>query len=89
MSFTSTQTRVEFRPDGCQYRTVLRETCRLLGDGRRDCERTRRVFRRCPGDRDEVEIEATDSTGPADLEEHRPTHPPPPSRRYDGRATTV
>lgn len=54
----SSQTTVQFREDGCRYRTVIEETCKVQNDhGEKECERIKKVFRKCPNDSMEKELD--------------------------------
>ena len=57
MAFRSSQTIIQFKEDGCRYRTVLEENCQIeKSSGLRKCERAKRIFRKCPNDSIEIEL---------------------------------
>ena len=57
--FKSSSSTLQLREDGCYYRTVLEELCKIDNQhGSQKCESSKRVFRKCPGDRNEIEIES-------------------------------
>lgn len=82
--FRSTQTTVRYGEDGCRYKTVIEESCTLdPKSGEQKCERMKRVFRKCPNDLHEVEVESDSSQtngGPSRIVQFDP---------YYGRAQDV
>jgi hypothetical protein len=57
--FKSTQTTVRYGEDACRYKTVIEESCTIdPKTGEQKCQRLKRVFKKCPGDVNEVEVES-------------------------------
>ena len=52
----SKQTTMNFGEDGCQYRTILEQSCKVGSKGE-ECQKYKQVFRKCPQDREEKLIE--------------------------------